>query len=131
MNLLDENIPSEQFELLESRGIRCRVLGRDFAQLSIADDNIVTLLHRLKGPTFFTRDKHFFKRDLCHPAYCLVWLDVAPEETAMFIFRFLRHPRFKIKADRAGLVARIHHDAVEIWTKNREKVEQVDWLRIA
>lgn len=56
------------------------VIGQDSAQASIGDDNILTLLHRLKQPTLFTRDKDFFKRDPCHPAYGLVWLDAAPEE---------------------------------------------------
>jgi hypothetical protein len=131
MNLLDENIPSEQFELLKAHGIRCRVLGQDFGQLSIADENIVRLLHLLKTPTLFTRDKDFFKRELCHRGYCLVWLDAAPEEAAMFVRRFLRHPRFKTKGDRMGIVARVHHDAVEFWRIGRQKIESVDWIRLA
>ena len=39
-----------------------RLIGQDVAQLSIGDDNILALLHRLKQPTLFTRDEHFFKR---------------------------------------------------------------------
>ena len=62
MNLLDENVPSDQRDLLRTRGIHCRVIGQDVAQLSIGDDNILALLHRLKQPTLFTRDEHFFKR---------------------------------------------------------------------
>jgi len=33
----------------------CRVVGQDIARLSIADDNLIVLLHRLEQPTFFTR----------------------------------------------------------------------------
>ena len=100
MNLLDENVPLDQRDLLRAWGIPCRVIGQDIARLSIADDNILVLLHRLKQPTLFTRDEDFFARPLCHPAYGLVWLDVAPEEAALFIRRVLRHPRFATKAAR-------------------------------
>lgn len=57
MNLLDENIPQEQLDLLQLWGFRCRAVGRDLAALSIGDDNLVPLLHRLKQPTLFTRDR--------------------------------------------------------------------------
>src|SRR3954467_7811045 len=97
MNLLDENIPSEQVDLLKARGIRCRNIGEDFAHLGILDENIISLLHRLKQPAFFTRDRDFFKRELCHPRYSLVWLDGPPEEAALYVRRYLRHPRFKTK----------------------------------
>jgi hypothetical protein len=64
---------------------------------------------------------------LCHPGYGLVWLDAAPEEAAMFICRFLRHPRFKTKASRMGLVARAHHDGVQFWQRNRPALLRVGW----
>jgi len=127
MNLLDENIPLEQRDILEARGIRCRSVGPDIAKLGIGDDNLVALLHRLKQPTFFTRDQHFFKPRLVHASYGLVWLDVAPEEAAFFIRRFLVHPRFKTKLSRRGLVARVHHDGVHFWQRNRRALEFAAW----
>ena len=63
MNLLDENIPTEQRDLLRAWGVHCRVIGQDIAQLSIGDDNIIVLLHGLKSTTLFTRDEDFFKRE--------------------------------------------------------------------
>ena len=130
MNLLDENIPSEQFELLKARGIRCRVIGQDVARLSVDDENIVSLLHHLKQPTFFTRDRDFFKRELCHAGYSLVWLDVAPEEAALYVHRFLRHPRFKTKAKRLGTVTRVHHAGIHFWERNKGAAD-LPWLEIA
>jgi len=56
---------------------------------------IIPLLHTLRRPTFFTRDHDFYKPDLCHPGYCLVFLDVAFDEAADFIRRFLRHAAFR------------------------------------
>ena len=127
MNLLDENIPLDQRDILLARGIHCRVIGQDVAQLRIGDDNILVLLHRLKQPTLFTRDEDFFKRELCHAGYALVWLDAAPAEAAMFIRRFLRHPRFQTKAQRLGIVARVHHDGVQFWQRNRAALQRVAW----
>ncbi len=128
MNLLDENIPLEQRDLLQARGVPCRAIGQDIAQLSIGDDNILVLLHRLKHPTLFTRDVDFFHRDLAHENYALVWLDVAPGEAALFVRRFLRHPRFRTKAARLGVVARVHHDGVHFWQRHRTEVQNVPWL---
>jgi len=129
VNLLDENIPLDQGELLEGWGIRCRMIGQNLARSSIGDDNILTLLHRLKQPTFFSRDRHFFQRPLCHGGYALVWLDLVPEEAALFVRRFLAHPCFRTKALRLGVVARVHHDGIHFWQRNRQGLQRVGWLR--
>jgi len=131
VNLLDENVPLDQRDLLRARGVHCRIIGQDIAQSSIGDDNILALLPRLKQPTFFTRDEHFFKRRLCHPSYGLVFLDVAPEEAAFFIGRILRHPRFATKASRMGAVVRAHHDAIEFWQWHRPVLQQARWIESA
>ena len=65
---------------------------------------IIPLLHTLRRPTFFTRDHDFYKADLRHPGYCLVFLDVAFDEAAEFIRRFLRHTAFRTQAQRMGRV---------------------------
>ena len=127
MNVLDENIPLDQRDLLRTWGVHCRVIGQDIAPISIGDDNILALLHRLKQPTLFTRDEDFFKHRLCHPAYGLVWLDVAPEEAALFIRRVLRHARFATKASRMGSVIRAHHDGLQFWQKNRPAPHRAGW----
>ena len=127
MNLLDENIPLDQRDVLRAWGIKCRVIGQDIAELSVGDDNILKLLHHVKQPTFFTRDQHFFKRSLCHRHYCLVWLNLVPEEAALYVRRFLRHPRFAIHAKRLGVVARAHHDGVHFWQRNRDALQTVGW----
>ena len=110
MNVLDENIPLDQRDLLRTWGVHCRVIGQDTAPISIGDDNILALLHRL-----------------CHPAYGLVWLDVAPEEAALFIRRVLRHPRFATKVSRMGSVIRAHHDGLQFWQKNRPAPHRAGW----
>ena len=107
MILLDENVPEAQRSQLRSWRIPVRQIGLDIAQKGISDDAIIPLLHALPRTTFFTRDLGFFRRSLAHPAYCLVCLDVGPDEAASFIRRFLRHPRFATQRRRLGIVVRI------------------------
>lgn len=127
MNLLDENIPADQRDILLSQGIRCRAIGEEIGWLSITDENIIRQLHALSRVTFFTRDRDFFRRKLRHEAYALVWLDARPEEAALFIQRFLRHPRFRTSASRMGTVARVHHDGIDYWERGSELLERLAW----
>jgi len=127
VNVLDENIPMDQRDLLRAWGIHCRLIGRDLSQLSADDDNIVVLLHRLKQPTLLTRDEDFFRRKLCHSGYCLVFLDARPAESAEFIRRVLRHPQFRTKAQRMGTVARAHHDGIHFWRRNEASLHRAPW----
>ena len=129
MNLLDENIPTDQRDILAAWGVRSRIIGVDLSYLSVGDDNIISLLHHLKQPTLFTRDEHFFKRSLCHAGYCLVWLDLQPTEAAEYVRRFLRHDRFETKAKRMGVVARAHHDGIQFYFRGQTRRNQVGWQK--
>ena len=81
----------------------------------------------MKQPTLFTRDEHFFNRRLCHPAYGLVWLNVAAEESALFTRRVLRHPRFSTRASRMGLIVRAHRDGLHFWERNHALLQSAQW----
>lgn len=88
---------------------------------------IVPLLHTLRRPTFFTRDHDFYKPDPCHSRYCLVFLDVAFDEAAEFIRRFLRHAAFRTQAQRMGKVVRVHHCGASYWQVNARKAYTLSW----
>ncbi len=75
--------------------IRFRSISRDLGYQGIDDDNIVPLLIQLKKPTLLTRDRDFFGREFVHARYAIAWFNVSVEETAFFIRRFLRHPKFR------------------------------------
>jgi len=129
LNLLEENFPKDQRPQLREWHISFRQIGRDFAHSGLQDRDIIPLLHRGRRVTFFTQDDDFFSQALCHPAYCLVFLDVRADDTADFVRRFLRHSRFSVERKRLGLVARVHHDSIEFWQKNHRALQHVDWLR--
>ena len=83
MNILDENIVATQRELLRSWRVHFRRLGSEVGRVGMKDrSEIIPLLHILRRPTFFTRDHDFYKADLGHSGYRLVFLDVAFGEKA-------------------------------------------------
>ena len=88
----------------------------------MTDQAIIPLLHGLHRPTFFTRDFDFFRAELRHGRYCLVWLDVDVSEVAEYVRRFLRHPEFNTQAKRMGAVVAVAPAGLSIW---RVRVEQV------
>ena len=127
MNILDENIPRDQADLLNFWGIRCRSLSRDLASQGIADDDILPLLLRLKNPTLLTRDEDFFQRHLVHAGYCLVYFQVGVAETAFFIRRFLRHPDFQTSQQRLGKIIRVHPAGIAFWERKSSRAVEVSW----
>jgi hypothetical protein len=127
LNLLDENFPEDQRPLLREWHIPIRQIGRDISHLGAKDSEIIPLMHQHRRVTFFTQDRDFFKRNLVHPAYCLVLLDIRADDNAWFVRRFLRHPDFKSEAKRMGIVARVHYARIDFWKRNSTKIEQVDW----
>ena len=128
MNVLDENISEHQRQLLRSWRIPVRQIGREVGHKGLQDDAIISLLHQLPRPTFFTRDDGFYRRALCRPAYCLVYLAVGQYEAASFVRRFLQHPTFATYTRRRGTVVRVSHTALHLWRLHRTTEEEVRWL---
>ena len=128
MNLLDENFPEDQLPLLKNWRLPFRRIGHDIARLGAQDAEILPLLHRLRGVTFFTLDADFYNPDWRHPAYALAWLDVRAGDAAHYVRRFLRHPRLHTRIKRMGLVARAHRGGVEFWELNRRSLQHVRWV---
>jgi len=127
MNILDENILSDQRQLLQSQRIAVRQIGHDIVRKSMQDDEIIPFLHQLRRPTFFTRDRDFYERHLCHPRYCLVYLDIGRYEVANFVRRFLCHQHSDTQAKRMGTVIRVFHGGLSVWYPHAEKENQFEW----
>lgn len=121
MIILDENVIENQCRLLRSWRIRFRQIGFEAGRSGIKDNEIVSLLHKLRRPTFFTRDDDFFDRKLCHSKYCLVYLAIRKDEVAVFVRRVLRHPEINTQQKRMGRVIRVSHVGLTVWHLNHEK----------
>jgi hypothetical protein len=127
VNILDENIPKNQRELLTSWHVAIRQIGYDVGRKGIQDDEIIPLLHQLRRPSFFTRDSDFFDRRLCHQRYCLVYMDVDKYEAALFVRRVLRHPEFDTQVKRMGAVIRVSHRGLAVYRLRTGGLVFLDW----
>ena len=115
MNVLDENIPKDQRQLLERWRIRARQIGVNIGRRGLQDDEIIPLLLTLRRPTFFTRDADFFDRGLRHPRYGLIFLDVEKYEAATFIRRLLTRHDLDTQTKRMGTVIRVSSAGITCW----------------
>ena len=127
MNILDENIIDSQRQRLRHWRIAVRHMGYDVGRQGMKDQEIIALLHRLRRPTFFTRDEDFYVRHLCHARYCLVYLAVAKNEVASFVRRLLRHREFDTVAKRMGTVVRVSQVDLSVWHLHAEQAIHVAW----
>ncbi len=128
MNVLDENIVSDQRRLLEGWGIHLRQIGFELGRAGMKDRNeVVPFLHTLRRPTFLTRDHDFYRADLLHHGYCLVLFDVKSREAAEFIRRFLRHPSFRTQAQRIGKVIRVRPSGLSWWEAGAKAERAASW----
>ena len=128
MVLLDHNIPQQEAEHLRRWRIHFRQIGYEVGRPEWDDQQeILRYLHRIKQPTFFTRDLGFFKARLCHPNYCLVVVTGSVMDTASLIRRMLRHPEFKTKNKRRGKVLRLSSTNIAWWEIDKERQCHLLW----
>jgi len=129
LNILDENIIASQRTQLQTWRIHFSHIGTDFGRPGMKDlAEIIPLLHRSRRPTFFTHDLGFFDPALCHEDYSLICLDVNAKETAVYIRRFLRHPRFRQK-QRLGKVILARQRNLRFWEIGNQELQRLDWPR--
>jgi len=127
VNILDENIPKSQRQLLESWRIPIRQVGFNVGRRGMQDEAIVSFLQQLRRPTFFTRDEDFYDRQLCHARYSLVCMAVEKHEVALFVRRLLRHPELDTQAKRRGAVIRVSSAGLTMWGLHAEREVHLDW----
>jgi hypothetical protein len=118
MIVLDENVSDYQQRRLRAWRIRTQKIGSEIAAKGTQDDQVIPLLRSLRRPTFFSLDSDFGDARLCHPAYCLVYLDVRGMQTADYVRRVLRHPALNTQAKRMGAVVRVNDVGVRVWRRN-------------
>lgn len=127
MNILDENIFEAQRQALLDWRVPFRQIGYEVGHKGMTDDEIIPFLLRFRQPTFFTVDRHFYRRTLCHPRYGLVFLDVKQSEAALFVRRVLSHRRFDTHARRMGAVVRASHVGITVWRLHMEREAYFGW----
>jgi hypothetical protein len=127
MNVLDENFPQDKREQLIQFRIPIRQIGKELSMSGTSDADLLSLLHSLPQPTFFTQDKDFFDRRLCHRRYCLIWLDLPKDALALYVRMILKHPSLRTSNLRAGAVVRAHSVGLDIWRLNNRALNRYAW----
>lgn len=127
MIVLDHNIPRDQQEALRRFGIRTHHVGFEIGRPEWADrEEVLRYLHRVKQPTFFTRDVGFLHIRLWHPGYCLVVLTGGALHTARDIRRFLRHRSFRTRAHRMGRLVKLTPTGILV-RRRGGRAQRVGW----
>ena len=117
-----------QRDQLRARKVHFRQISMEIGRAGMKDRNdIIPLLQTLHRPTFFSCDHGFYRAQLRHSGYCLVWLDVLDDEAAAYIRRLLRHQAFRTQAQRMGKVVRVRHSGVSYWQLRERKERIVSW----
>lgn len=127
MNIIDENIIDNQCQLLRKWHISFRQIGYSVGRQGMQDKEIISLLHTLRHPTFFTRDNDFYDLNLCHSGYCLVYLAVRKDEAAIFLRRFIHHKKFDTFAKRRSSIIRVSHSGLSVWHLHEKKQIYFNW----
>jgi hypothetical protein len=129
VNILDENIPRPQRELIEGLRIPVKQIGFNIGRRGMQDEEIIPFLIKQRRSTFFTRDDDFYGRRLCHPRYGIVHLAVHITEAAVFVRRLLRHQDFNTSSKRVGKVVRVSSGGISFWRINEDRERRVTWKR--
>jgi hypothetical protein len=127
MIVLDENIDTKERQKLVRKRLRTRKIGDDLGRTGMTDHEVIPLLHRLRAVTYFTRDIDYFRPRLCHPNYCLVWVNMKVSLTAQTILDFLKHPMFRTWRQRRGMVVRAHPDGLRVWRWKQQSPKDIAW----
>ncbi len=127
MNVLDENVPEPQRNLLRRSRIPVHHIGYDLGTSGMSDGDIIRFLHGLRRPTFFTLDEDLSRRELCHGRYCLVWLNVRATEVAEYVRRLLKHPELDTQAKRMGAVVEVSPSGIAVWRPHAKKPAHFPW----
>ncbi len=128
MIVLDENVEAVQRDTLRTWHIHARQIGYGISRQGMQDTEIVPFLRTRSCITFFTRDDDFYSRELCHPRYCLVVLDVGRTEFASFTRRVLSHPGFSQARDWMGTAILAFHEGLRSWRLHETSEQRHLWL---
>jgi hypothetical protein len=96
----------------------------------ILDDRVPEILQTQKQPTFVTIDGGFWRRNLCHPDYAVLYFALRADQQELLpdlLRALLRQPDFRTRAKRMGKVARVSSIRLEWWQFGVAKLQQVAW----
>lgn len=100
----------------------------------ILDDRVPEILRTLRHPTFVTIDQDFWKRDLCHPRYCILYFALREDQQRLLpnlLRALLRLPQFRTRTARMGKLARVSADHIDFWEFGKPTRTRLPWTGTA
>lgn len=128
--ILDEQINQEVVLPALRKWITVQPLIEACPGQHILDERIPSILRTLKQPTLVTIDRGLWRRDRCHPAYCILYFALRSgeqEELPGLLRALLRHPEFRTRAKRMGKVARVSEATVDYWQFPQRGLKRIAW----
>ena len=75
-------------------------------------------------------DRDFWRARLCHSGYAIaVVADLAEDEVALHVRRFLAHPQFDTAGKRLGRIVRLRSESIGVFNAPNARSVSVPWHR--
>jgi len=96
----------------------------------LSDEQIPSLLRRLKRRTFITIDKVFYNRKLCDNVYCLIYFHLAMEQQnqiPILLRRLFRIEGFRGVRERMGKVIHVSSEQIRYYQRHLTEEQYLAW----
>ena len=116
--VVDEQIYYDKVTALLKRWVTAEQIGYEVGHKGLSDERIIPLLLRLKRRTLVTIDREFYRRQLRHAGYCLIYFDFTPEQQFQIpglLRRLFRIPGFRTIRERMGKVVKVSTTGISYW----------------
>jgi len=129
--LVDEHLSHDDVTEVLQNWITAEQIGFELRrEKGLLDEQIISLLHRLKRRTFITIDGWFYKSGLCHTRYCLIYFDLPmrrQNEIPVLLRRLFQIPGFRNIAERMGKVVKVTSYGISYRQLRVSGEQYLDW----
>jgi hypothetical protein len=128
--VVDEQINHGKVTVPLKRWITAEQIGYEVGHKGLPDEQITSLLLRLKRRTLITIDREFYRRQLCHAGYCLIYFDFRPSQQSqipILLRRLFQIPGFRTIRERMGRVVKVSVTGISYWQLGVQEKQYLDW----
>jgi hypothetical protein len=128
--VVDEQIDYDKVTALLKRWITAEQIGYEVGHKGFSDERITSLLLRLKRRTLVTIDREFYRRQLRHAGYCLIYFDFRPSQQSqipILLRRLFQIPGFRTIRERMGKVVKVSATGISYWQLGVQEEQHLDW----
>lgn len=116
--ILDDQLKARQVLLPLKKWTTAQFLRELRPNEHILDDRVPAILQGIKQPSFITIDQDFWDKDLCHPAYAVLYFALRDDQQELLpglLRSLVRRSEFRARVQRMGKVARVSSGTIDWW----------------